>query len=476
MKKIALLCHRWTGSAFCLLFAWWFISGIFMMYCDYPEVTDKERLARSQPIDAGRVRLTAAEAWQSLKTKGEPDEVRLTMFDSRPAYQFRLGKARAFVYADNGETQIRFPPELNLRTAAAWANRPALQARAEEMTEADQWTVGGIYFNYEPLTKYIWSTGEQVYVPHATGEVIQFTTRSSRVLATLGPVAHWLYFTPLRKNPRLWSKLIIWLSGAATVVALLGLIAGFSIYAPAKRIPFVGAKHLHMQLGLFFGFIACTWAFSGMLSMDPFPIKVKGEDPAIPQAFAGDPLELEAYSHKTPQAALSEVASSLHTRQLELLSLNGHAFYLATQDPATTRVIPVDGPATLEFDRNILFDVVRKAQPPAAIAETRFIDQYDSWYLDRRHDLPLPVLFVRLRDQQQSRYYIDPRTTRLVGTYSSDRWPERWLYHGLHSVNLAFLYNHRPAWDVAVIFLMSGGALLSITSVIIGWKFLTRRT
>ncbi len=95
LKKFAILCHRWTGTAFCVLFAWWFISGIFMMYVDYPEVKDSDRLAHAQVIDASKVQLTAAQAWASLKTKGEPDEVRLRMFDSRPAYWFRLGKARA---------------------------------------------------------------------------------------------------------------------------------------------------------------------------------------------------------------------------------------------------------------------------------------------------------------------------------------------------------------------------------------------
>ena len=82
------------------------------------------------------------------------------------------------------------------------------------------------------------------------------------------------------------------------------------------------------------------------------------------------------------------------------------------------------------------------------------------------------MLFVQLKDPQRSSFYIDPRTARIVGSYSSGRWPERWLYHGLHSINLPWLYNHRPAWDIAVLFLMLGGTLLSVTSIVIGWRFL----
>ena len=441
-----------------------------MMYFDYPEIKSSDRLARAQPLDVARIQLTPQQAWTSLKTKGEPDEVRLSMFDSRPAYWFRLGKARAAVYADNGQTQTQFPPDLNLRTAAAWTGLTAAAATPELMTTEDQWTVGGLYYNYEPITKYSWPSGEQVYIPRATGEVVQYTTRSSRFFAYLGPVPHWLYFTPLRKNPQLWSKIIIWLSGLATGVALLGLFAGLSLYSPSKRIPFQGTKRLHMILGLFFGFLACTWAFSGMLSMDPFPIKVVGEDPRIPEALNGEPFSFAAFSGRTPREALGQAGIS--AKQLEFISLGGRSYYLATADPQHSRLIPMDGPATEEFDRASLLDLITKATQPAGVADARYLGEYDAHYLDRHHELPLPVLFVRLKDPQQSSFYIDPRTARVVGGYSSGRWPERWLYHGLHSINLPVLYNHRPAWDVVVLFLMLGGASLSITSLIIGWRFL----
>jgi hypothetical protein len=475
LKKFAILCHRWTGTAFCLLFAWWFISGIFMMYVDYPEIKPSDRLAHALPLDTSRVHLTPVEAWAGLKTRGAPDEVRLRMFDGRPAYWFRLGKQRAYVYADNGQTQTKFTPDLNLRTAAAWVGQPATSATAAPVRSEDQWTVGGLYYNFEPITKYSWPNGAQVYVPGATGEVIQSTTRLSRGLAYAGPVAHWLYFTPLRANPQLWSRVVIWLSGAATVVAILGLFAGLTFYLPGKRIPFTGTKRLHMILGLFFGFLACTWAFSGMLSMDPFPVKVTGEDPRIPEALEGDSFAFESFAGKSPRQALEETTSSLNAKEVEFGLVDGRAFYIVTQDGAHSRVVPIDGPPTGEFNRDALLALVRKASRPEGLAEARFIDEYDAHYLDRTGELPLPVLYIRMNDRQQSRYYIDPRTARVVGAYSSDRWPERWLYHGFHSINLPLLYKHRPAWDIAVLFLMLGGASLSITSVIIGWRFLTRR-
>src|SRR5580704_13724565 len=163
LKKLAIFAHRWTGAAFCLLFSWWFVSGIFMMYFDYPEVTEADRLTHSQPLDRAHVTLAPAEAWAQLKIKGAPDEVTLAMFDGRPAYSFRIGGFRKIVYADNGQLQGVFTSELNLRTAAAWTHQRAADATVSPAT-TDQWTVGGIYRNYRPLTKYSWPNGDQVYI------------------------------------------------------------------------------------------------------------------------------------------------------------------------------------------------------------------------------------------------------------------------------------------------------------------------
>jgi hypothetical protein len=109
------------------------------------------------------------------------------------------------------------------------------------------------------------------------------------------------------------------------------------------------------------------------------------------------------------------------------------------------------------------------------VSEVRLLSQYDAYYLDRRRRSPLPVLLVRIRDGGDSRYYIDPRTARIVGGYTSGSWMSRWLYHGLHSINFPWLYNYRPAWDLVVLALLTGGGALSITAVILTWQLLRRK-
>jgi hypothetical protein len=479
-KKIAVYCHRWMGVAFCLLFLWWFVSGIFMMYWDYPAVSAADRLARAPILDASQVKLAAAEAWAKVDSGDEPRAIRLANLDGRPAYYFRFGRSQALVYADTGEQQDVFPPELNLRTAAAWTGQPAGAARVELLEGPDQWTLEGALRGQFPLSKYSWPDGEQVYVD-ASGEVVQYTTRSSRFFAHLGPIPHWLYYTPLRKNGPLWSRVVIWLSGIATLAALMGLIVGLMMYSPSRRksIPYSGQKRLHHILGLFFGIVACTWAFSGMLSMDPFPLSSgASKAPGVASALRGKRPALSQYSAKHPHEVLAQLGPAFQAKELEFTSFAGDPLYQATGAHGEIRIIPLQGPLNGEpresFDYKQILNVVTNA---ASVADARLLTQYDAYYLDRRGERPLPVLLVEMKDTDRSRYYIDPRTAQVVGSYRSDAASRvnRWLYHGLHSINFPWLYNHRPAWDMVVLTLMLGGTSLCVTSVIIGFQLVRRK-
>jgi hypothetical protein len=94
--------------------------------------------------------------------------------------------------------------------------------------------------------------------------------------------------------------------------------------------------------------------------------------------------------------------------------------------------------------------------------------------LDRRRARPLPVVLVQLNDAARTRYYIDPKTARVVGSYNSGNWMTRWLYHGLHSLDFPWLYNYRPLWDIVVIVFMLGGTALCVTSLVLAWRVLGR--
>jgi hypothetical protein len=337
--------------------------------------------------------------------------------------------------------------------------------------------VQGSFRALRPVGKFSWPNGVEVYVSAASGEVVQYTTSASRLGAWLGPIPHWIYFTPLRKNQLAWTRLVTWSSGMATIAALLGLIVGVWMYSPSKRyrinaaataIPYRGQKRWHVILGLLFGVGAATWAFSGMLSMDPFPAFEGRTPPTVARALRGTP-ELSAFAGKDPRAALAQLAG-LEVKELELTVVAGEPVYLATLAGGDTKIVPVAGAARNGFDLDRLIAVVTAAAHPHGLAETRVLDRYDRYYLDRRKLKPLPVLLARVDDAEETRYYIDPRTARVAGSYSSRGRMNRWLYHGLHSLDFPWLYAYRPLWDIVVITFMLGGTALCVTSLILAWR------
>src|SRR4029079_19022822 len=119
--------------------------------------------------------------------------------------------------------------------------QPVSSAAVEEITEVDQWTLQTRLADLRPIFKYSWPNGEQVYVSQSSGEVVQYTTRASRIGAYLGPIPHWLYFTPLRGRQLAWTRIVIWSSGIATIAAGLGIVIGIWMYSPAKRHRYGGA-------------------------------------------------------------------------------------------------------------------------------------------------------------------------------------------------------------------------------------------
>jgi hypothetical protein len=490
LKRTLIFIHRWLGIALCLVFLIWFPSGIGIMYWDFPSVSPADRLEHSVALNAASVRLSPAEAYARLGLDQPSGQVRLNVFDGRPVYRFGGGRGGGrLVYADTGDEQTDVSRAMVDRIAAAWTRQPVSTARVEAVEEVDQWTVQSGVRNIRPLWKYSWPNGEQVYVSQASGEVVQYTTRGSRLGAYVGAIPHWLYFTPLRKHGPEWSRVVIWSSGIGTISALLGIIIGIWMYSPSKRyryagtptgIPYRGQKRWHTVFGLIFGLGAATWAFSGMLSMDPFPTTARrpgdggaSAGPNIPQALRGR-APLEAFAAKSARDALEQIAH-LSVTQLELTSFADEPIYLATLAGGDTHIVPVNGTPSGGFDAQRIIDVVTTAAGANGLAELRTLEQYDLYYLDRRRQRPLPVVLARLNDAEKTRYYIDPKTARVVGNYNSSDWVSRFLYNGLHSLNFPWLYNYRPLWDIVVITFMVGGTALCVTSLILAWRVLGRK-
>ena len=507
LRRLLIFVHRWLGVALSVIFLIWFVSGIVMMYWGFPGVTERDRLARAPVLDPARITLSADAARATLGLEESPGQVSLSSFDGRPVYTLAGG---AMVYADDGTMPGEVGDAMIDRAAAAWAGQPIDAATRTSVEEVDQWTVGGLRA-VRPLYKYAWPDGQQVYVNGHTAEVVQYTTTSSRFWAYLGAIPHWLYFTPLRKHQSQWFSFVVYSSLIGTVAALMGVVIAVWMYSPRKRyrhsgaptsIPYRGWKRWHAIAGLFFGIVTTTWAFSGLLSMGPFPIMDRLTELTVPsepprdEGASGDQrvrgprrggrgggvaaalrgrgrLDLASYDARHPGEAIAALPD-FDVKELELTSFAGEPVYLASNGRGDTRIVPLQGEPMSSLPQDEVMQVVRDAAN-GNLAELRLMEEYDAYYLDRRGERPLPVIYARMNDAVNTRYYIDPKTARVVGTYSARNWVNRWLYHGLHSLDFPWLYNYRPLWDIVVITLMLGGTALCMTSIVLTWRVLSRR-
>jgi len=468
-RRALVFIHRWLGITGGLLFIAWFASGIVMIYVRLPDVDANDRRAVRGRLDFSSARVAPGDAIRQLSDR--PTDVRLAMLDSRPVYRVSSRGRITTIFVDTGEALVSLTPEQAVAAAAAFLRRPAAALHYDaHLTEPDQWTLQ--MRPLLPVHRVVAGDDDDtvVYVSDRTGEVEMKTTARERRRAYAGPVLHWLYFTPLRRHAGAWAQTIIWLSIAGCVMCVSGLVWGITV---ARRSPYAGLMRWHHYAGLIFGATTCTWIFSGLLSMDPWDWHPP-TSPTLEQrdAVAGGPLRLDLLTIDAMRTAVAAIASSTDAKEVEVVQFQ-HEIFLASPD----RLVSIRAPheqMLAGFDDRQLTAAAAAALPGAAIADATRLSAYDSYYYDRDNALPLPIVRVRFADPQRTWLYLDPRRGAIVRREERLSRVNRWLYHGLHSLDFPALYARRPLWDVVMIALSLGGLASAITSILPAWRRLRR--
>jgi hypothetical protein len=472
-RRWLILAHRYLGIGLSLLFAMWFASGIAMIYArGMPQVTADERLKRLSPIDLARVHVSLLDAATVAGVGDNPGRVVLLTIMDRPAYRF-TGRGPTTVFADDGQLLGEVGEADALAIASRFANAPRSALRyVRELDEADQWTIG--QRGQFPLHKVEVADAAHtdLYVSEATGEVVMKTTRGSRALAWVAAIPHWLYFSRLRLNGELWTRVVVWTSGLATIGALMGLVLAVT----QRRVKYTGWMRWHFVSGAVFGVFAATWAFSGLLSMEPFEwfSRASGGGERIPEALSGGPLDPAAFPAidvERWQQAMAPPAP----KEVEFRRIHGDPYYVLRgpgQKPilVSARSLQV---RREPFTVDSILARVKEGYPNAPVADAHLLSHYDAYYYNRDREAALPVVRVKFADADSTWVYIDD-TSQVVARLIRRQRIERWLYHGLHSLDFPFWYYNRPLWDIGVIALLAGGTTLSTVGVVIGYKRVRR--
>jgi hypothetical protein len=502
VRKWLILSHRYLGIALCLLLVMWFASGIVMMYAGgMPSLTPEERRARLPPIDFSRVALAPSDAAARAGLDAPPSATLLSV-QERPAYRFG-GRTPVTVFADTGDVLKPVSVAESRHIASRFLGVPeSLLTDAGRLATPDQWTLqlarrGG-------LQKFVANddAGTEIYVSPRSAEVVLATTSLDRTLAWIGVIPHWMYFNWLRANQPVWYRTVVWTSGAACVLTLLGLVLGVTQWRRtqpfqlSKAIPYAGWMRWHYVTGALFGVFALTWSFSGLLSMEPFEwtnasgLEVDGE------AFTGGPPDLAAFT-PADAAAWASVAGGRAIKEVDLARIQDRPYYVAHLDTSPQRLraerlhqpyyisgraerdrllIAADTMRVREapFSVESLMARLHTALPDEPVVEQTLLTEYDDYYYSRGSQTPLPVLRVQYGDPAQTWIYVDPEMSRVLGSVPKLARVERWLYNGLHSLDFSFWYSRRPLWDVGMIILLLGGLASSAIGAWLGARRIVR--
>jgi hypothetical protein len=501
MKKLLILAHRYLGIGLSLLAIMWFATGISMMYVGgMPQMTPALRLERMPDLDLSRVTISPA---QAAEIAGGGTRAQLMTVLDRPAYRI----SGATVFADTGEVMDDLSTR-QAKTAAARFMKVGEDRISHVSTltaRADQWTLaqGGSL----PLHRFRIddAEGTELYVRAATGDVTTLTTRKSRAYAWISTIPHFLYFEALRNNQPLWYRIVVWTSGGVMVLGLLGLLLGITQWRRtrpfnlSKAIPYSGWMRWHYITGVVFGVFTVTWAFSGMLSMEPFAWTNSVALEVPRDAISGGPLELERFARMEP-ATWDRVLGGRTIKEVEFARVEDAHYYVVRQTPLADseelkrerlhqpyyivgnnerdRVIVTAD--TLEareaaFSTESIARRLAGSVEGAKVTETTLLTEYDSYYYSKRGQTPLPVVRVKFDDPGQTWVYVDPELGQVLSAITRLSRVERWAYNGLHSLDFSFWYTSR-AWDVGMIVLLLGGLATSGFGFVMGVKRVKRGT
>jgi PepSY-associated TM region len=498
-RKALILAHRYLGILLSLMFVMWFVTGIGMIYSrGMPRLTPQVRLSRLSPLDLTQVKLSPLEAAEQADLEQPAGRVTLLSVMNRPAYRF--GNA-ATVFADTGEFMVDIDSAAARTIAGRFMNVPEEMVRlVGEINAPDQWTL--TLTRQLPLYKMAVDDAArtELYVSPQSAEVVQVTTRASRILSWVSTVPHFLYFLPLRVTNGIWQKTVVYTSALACVLALLGIALGIVQFRRNRpHIRYSGWMRWHYVTGLIFGVLTLTWAFSGLLSMEPWAwTEHDGIERGIRQAFSTGALDLGKFPKFDP-ASWAQVLEGRPLKEIEFAGILGEPYYIArtspeeraivgwpdgghqpyfvSRDPDKARLVIGTNPVQVKrspFTTETLLSRLRATNPDAPILESTVLKEYDSYYYSRDGQAPLPVLRIKLGDVNKTWVYLDPEVSQVVGQVNRFNRVERWLYNGLHTLDFSFLYYNRPVWDITVILLSLGGTIVSAIGLMLGLKRLRR--
>jgi hypothetical protein len=160
-------------------------------------------------------------------------------------------------------------------------------------------------------------------------------------------------------------------------------------------------------------------------------------------------------------------------REVELVQLAGVAHVRCRWPARSQLVVAATGQPRGPFSADEIAAAVRRAWPTRGIAAAVLHHAPDVYHYASRHE-PALAPYVRVDLVDGATLYVEAASGRLLRRHEARSRLERWLYHGLHSLDVPWLYRHRWLWHVVIVALLAAGLALSVSGVVITVHWLRR--
>ena len=437
-----------------------------------------ERLARLPAINPAFIR-----AMPPAPAEGDITRLTIGTLEGRPVFRVTARGRTELSFADTGDAVPAVDADQALRIARAFdggINDVRYDAR---LTDADQWSFG--VRGRMPLHRIAVedAAGTRLYVTENGGEVVLKTTASGRFWGWAGAVLHWLYFAPLRRNAALWNEVIVWTSIAGTVMCLAGIAVGTVAARAAARLSAARSSSM-----------VAVRRLDALASLRGPDLRRRDDDVDLQRAAVDGSVGLASQHRADARSAiargrrLDRADRSLRRQAARARSTPSRP--IIRRRSRSSRFRGRYYAIAARRHRVVRRTAVRRSRSTAGRSDRRRREpgdgrradrghhlarsDYDAYYYDRDRRVSLPVLRVRYGDPQQTWLYFDPKRGAIARKEERLTRLNRWLYHGLHSLDFPFLYYRRPLWDIVVIVLSIGGIVLSATTLTASWRRVRR--
>ena len=473
--RLSFLLHRWLGVSLGLMMLVWCLSGIVMLYKPWPQPDARRALMAHDMLRFDHPPVVP-------HMDGRFRAMRLVMVGTVPvlqlfpthgpalAYELRSGAPLAHAHEDASHRLL--PLAVRAQVAGTYVD-PQGKAGAgvfRGVRQNDQWILdtkgreaGFDRFDFDDEARSI------VYLAADTGDIVQVTTRQTRLWAWLGPIPHWLYPALLRAHPALWADVVMLVSGAGILLTGLGLWIGLRRLRNGRRLtPYRGVHAVHHVLGMICGLFLLSWVVTGFLTMTPGGLMA-------PRAA---PEWMDRLTGTVPLSALTPALTLLRThpgayREIRVLPLADRGFVYAL-DKAGKAIRLDDRLLPAPMNLTALDNAARLAGVHGKIVR---LDHDDSYYFSTRHTSRLFPVY-RVTGEDRARLYLDGTSGAAIFHVDASAKELRWIVYGPHDLDFANWLRHPAVRLFVIVPLLAGMAGLCLSGLCIGVQrilFIRRR-